>query len=308
MFGACHADPAPVLVRYRNREIRAEDLDFIRATIAGGPKLTRTEIATAICDAWNWRQCDGRYKIKACHDLLLRLEEWGHITLHPRTTGGTGSGRNQWPRLPKELVPLAWWEANQADVDLRRVVVRPIAEEERAGWRLFVERFHYLGCQPIIGESLLYVAEYPDLASEVLALIGWASASFRAPLREDYIGWDESTKRQRQHLVVNNVRFLVPGWVQVQNLASRVLSQNLRRLSADWQQRWGHPVYLAESFVDTSRYQGTCYRASNWICLGHTAGRTKRGNRYLKGGSPKAHYVFPLRRDFRRLLVSGRTR
>jgi len=304
MASACQADSAPVLVRYRNREIREEDLHFIRATIEGRPELTRTQMASLICEAWNWRRCDGSSKVKACHDLLLRLDEWGHITLRRQAGRTTGRSRRQLPRLPTDLIPLAWWEVNQADVDLHRVVVRPIAEEERSGWRLFIDRFHYLGCQPIIGENLLYVAEYPGLAGEVLALVGWASASFRAPLREDYIGWDESAKRQRQHLVVNNVRFLVPHWVQVPNLASRVLSQNLRRLSADWQQRWGHPVHLAESFVDTSRHQGTCYRASNWVCLGHTAGRSKRGNKYLKAGSPKAHYVFPLRRDFRRLLVS----
>jgi hypothetical protein len=149
----------------------------------------------------------------------------------------------------------------------------------------------------------------PELAGEMLALLGWASASFRAPLREDYIGWDEEAKRQRLHLIVNNVRFLVPRWIHVKNLASRVLSQNLRRLSADWQERFGHPVYLAETFVDTSRHRdrGVCYRASNWLCLGDTAGRIKRGNKYLKGGSPKAHYVFALRRDFRRLLVSEQT-
>lgn len=309
MFGANHTDPAPVLIRYRNREIREHDLDFIRATIACGSELTRTQIASTICDAWNWRQCDGRKKLKACHDLLLRLDEWGHIKLRPLARGATGRGRRLLPRLPKDVVPLAWWEVNDADVDLRRVVVRPIAEEERPGWRLFVDRFHPLGCQPIVGENLLYVAESPEFAGEMLALLGWASASFRAPLREDYIGWDENTKRQRQHLVVNNVRFLVPRWVQVKNLASRVLSLNLRRLSADWQERWGHPVYLAETFVDTSRQRnlGVCYRASNWICLGHTAGRTKRGNKYLKGGSPKSHYVFAMHRNFRRLLVSEQT-
>lgn len=294
---------SPVLLRYRNRDLRDEDLRFIRATIDQGRPLTRTQLAVAICEEWNWRQFDGRRKVQACRDLLLRLEEWGHIKLPPARRRARHDKRGL-PRLASELVPLVWSEVDEADADLNSLVVRPIGKEERLGWRLFMDRFHYLGYRPIVGENLLYVAVLPDLANEMVALVGWASATFRAPLREDYIGWDEETKRQRQHLVVNNVRFLVPPWVHLPNLASKVLAQNLRRLSTDWQERWGHPVYLAETFVDTARFRGTCYRASNWIYLGHTAGRTKRGNKYLKQGTPKAHYVYPLRRDFRRVLLS----
>jgi hypothetical protein len=209
------------------------------------------------------------------------------------------------PRLSLDLIPFVYSEVTERDADLSTVVVRPIAAEERLGWRLFVDRFHYLGCRPIVGENLLYVAVLPELGNEIVALLAWASASFRAPLREDYIGWDEETKQQRQHLIVNNVRFLVPAWVRVPNLASKVLACNLRRLSADWQERWGHPVYLAETFVDTSRFRGTCYRACNWVHLGHTAGRTKRGNKYLHRGTPKAHFVFPLHRRARQLLCEG---
>jgi len=300
-----HASPhSAVLLRYRNRDISEDDLRFIRATIASGPELNRKQIALAICDAWDWRQFDGRRKRDACYDLLRRLEEWGHIKLPPPAHQKVRNGKRRLPRLSPELIPLVWSEVDDAGADLRTLVVRPVADEERLGWRLFVDRFHYLGYRTIVGENLLYVALLPDLAGEVVALLGWASAAFRAPLRDDYIGWDEETKRQRQHLVVSNVRFLVPPWVRVSNLASKVLSQNLRRLSADWQERWGHPVYLAETFVDTARFRGTCYRAANWLYLGHTAGRTKRGNKYLKQGTPKAHYVYPLHRDFRRVLLS----
>lgn len=294
-----------ILLRYRNHDIKEEDLQFIRAVITQAPELSRTQIATAICDAWNWRQFNGRRSLPACLDLLRRLDEWGHIRLPPSQRKLGDDRRKSLPRLSPDMISLVWSEVDKADADLRSLVVRPIAAEERLGWRLFVDRFHYLGDRLIVGENLLYVALLPELANEVVALLGWASAAFRAPLREDYIGWDEETKRQRQHLVVNNIRFLVPPWVRVPNLASRVLAQNLRRLSADWQERWGHPVYLAETFVDTARFRGTCYQASNWIYLGQTAGRTKRGNKYLKQGTPKAHYVYPLHRRARELLCHG---
>jgi hypothetical protein len=189
------------------------------------------------------------------------------------------------------------------DVDLDTLVVRPIAQEERLGWRLFIDRYHYLGDCTLVGEHLLYAA---FLGRELVALLAWASAALHAPWREQYIGWDEDSKRQRLHLVANNVRFLVLPWVKVPHLASKILATNLRRLSADWQRARGHPVYLAETFVDTARFRGTCYQASNWLYLGQTAGRSKRGNAYLKNGAPKALYVYPLHRHAQRLLKKGR--
>jgi hypothetical protein len=165
-----------------------------------------------------------------------------------------------------------------------------------------MERYHYLGDRPIVGEHLLYSA---TLGEELVALLGWASAAFRAPLRESYVGWDEMTKRRRLCLVANNIRFLILPWVRVRHLASKVLALNLRRLSADWQQVWKHPLYLAETFVDTTRYRGTCYRAANWRYLGETAGRSKRGNNYRRGGTRKALYVYPLRRHATRCLREG---
>lgn len=84
--GASASPRSQVLLRYRNRDIRKEDLQFIRAMIAQGPELTRTQIALAICDAWNWRQFNGHRSMPACLDLLRRLDEWGHIKL-PRLDG-----------------------------------------------------------------------------------------------------------------------------------------------------------------------------------------------------------------------------
>ena len=160
-------------------------------------------------------------------------------------------------------------------------------------------RYHYLGDRAIVGEHLLYAAFLDD---ELVALLGWASAALRAPAREKYIGWDEATKVRRLHLVANNVRFLILPWVSVRHLASKILAANVRRLSRDWEEVWKHPVVLAETFVDTSRFRGTCYRAANWIYLGETAGRSKRGNQYLHGGTRKALFAYPLRRDATRVL------
>jgi len=165
-----------------------------------------------------------------------------------------------------------------------------------------MDRYHYLGDRPVVGEHVLYAAL---LGGELVALLGWASAAFRAPLREAYVGWDEATKRRRLHLVANNIRFLILPWVRVRHLASKILATNLRRLSPDWQRVWKHPILLAETFVDSTRFRGTCYRAANWLYLGETAGRSKHGNNYAHGGTKKALFVYPLRRHATRCLREG---
>jgi hypothetical protein len=296
-------DNQTALLRYRNREITAADLEFLRQQ-CGASWPTRVELARAICRAWDWRQANGSLSMYACTDLLQRLEERRLLTVPAPVPPPRRRDRRLFSHLPlpPELIPLTGRELGDADVDLRELCVRPIAAEERLGWRLYVERYHYLGDRPIVGEHLLYAAV---LGGELVALLGWASAALRAPLREAYVGWDETTKRRRLHFVANNIRFLILPWVRVRHLASKVLGLNLRRLSADWQTVWKHPLYLAETFVDTTRYRGTCYRAANWLYLGETAGRSKRGNNYLHGGTKKALYVYPLQRHATRRLREG---
>jgi hypothetical protein len=292
----------PVLLRYRNREVTSADLEFLRLQCASW--ATRGEIAQAICEAWEWRQANGSPSRYACADLLLRLEERGLLKLPPRAMPRGPRSRRSFSSLPLpvDLIALTGLEVRDPDADLSKLCVRRIESDERVGWRLYMERYHYLGERPIVGEHLLYAA---FLEGELVALLGWASAAFRAPLREAYVGWDETTKRRRLHLVANNVRFLILPWVRVRHLASKVLALNLRRLSADWQAVWKHPVLLAETFVDTTRFRGTCYRAANWVYLGQTAGRSKRGNTYSTGSSKKALFVYPLGRHATRRLRQG---
>jgi hypothetical protein len=287
------------ILRYRNRDIHLSDLEFLRSTIADS--RSRKEVYRRVCKVWGWQQANGNPRLVACQDLLLRLEERGHLRLpcSRQRASGSASKRRQLPTLPAELVALPWVPVGGTEeVDLTSLVVRPIAPEERAGWRLFMGRYHYLGDRPIVGEHLLYAALLRD---DLVALLGWASAALHVPARERYVGWEECTKRRRLHLVANNVRFLVPRWVRVKCLASRVLALCVRRLSSDWQAAWGHPLLLAETFVD-SRFKGTCYRAANWTYLGQTAGRSKRGNDYSYNDAPKAVFVYPLHRHACRLL------
>jgi hypothetical protein len=281
-----------VILRYRSRQVTHADVEYLRRQCAARWDRRR-DLFRSICEAWGWRQANGELSLYACCDLLMRLQERGLLTLPPSFSRRRPDGRRfgDLP-IPEEFIALTGLEV-EGPRDLRGLTVRPIHPEERLGWRLYVARYHYLGDRPLVGEHLLYAA---FLENELVALLAWASAALNAPLREAYVGWDEMTKRRRLHFVVNNVRFLIPPWVRVPHLASKVLAQNLRRLSADWEAVWKHPVYLAETFVDTTRFRGVCYRAANWRHLGQTAGRSKRGNNYTSGSTKKALFVYPLRR------------
>lgn len=180
-------------------------------------------------------------------------------------------------------------------------MVRPLRADEVLGWRAHMERFHYLGDAALVGESLRYVAH---LDGALVALLGWGAASLRNGPRDRYVGWDEATKKLRLAWVVNNVRFLILPWSRWPHLASRVLGATLRRLSRDWEKVYGHRVVLAETFVDPSRFRGTCYRASNWLCVGETKGWSRSGSSYRFNGQPKAVWLYPLRRDFREQLCT----
>lgn len=172
--------------------------------------------------------------------------------------------------------------------------VRPVLSQEMNRWRSLMRRHHYLGFNRIVGKSLCYIATYAD---QWVALIGWGSAALKCAARDKWIGWQRPLQFNRLHLIANNVRFLIlPGW-NIPNLASHLLALNLKRLSHDWQNRHGHPIVLAETFVDSTRFAGTCYRAAGWKVLGTTRGYSKCNKRYFHNGQPKILLVRPLVAD-----------
>ena len=184
---------------------------------------------------------------------------------------------------------------------LQRLRVRPIHPEERPRWDALVDRYHYLGLRSLFGKTLRYVA----VAGERwFALLGWQAAALKCSVRDAWIGWPRVLHYQRLHLLANNARFLILPHAHVPNLASRVLALNLRRLSGDWQRIHGHPLLLAETFIDTARFTGACYRAANWQVLGHTRGFSRHNGRYRAHGQPKQVLLYPLHRCARALLCA----
>jgi len=162
-----------------------------------------------------------------------------------------------------------------------------------------MNKYHYLGFRRIVGNALYYVATFND---QWVALLGWGSAALKCAPRDKWIGWDHSFQYKRLHLIANNTRFLIlPGW-HLPNLASRILALNIKRLSGDWEHYHGNPVLLAETFVDCSRFHGTCYLAAGWEKIGITRGFSKNNRGYSANYSPKFIFVRPLIKHAQALL------
>ena len=163
-----------------------------------------------------------------------------------------------------------------------------------------VRKYHYLGLRNTVGENLKYLTRAG--CGRPLACLLFGSAAWKTQCRDQFIGWDHPTRERNLQLVTNNTRFLVLPWVRVPCLASRVLLLVARQVRTDWQTKYGHAVHLLETFVDISRFRGTCYRAANWLRLGQTTGRTRNNRCKRIRATVKEVYVLPLSPHFRREL------
>jgi hypothetical protein len=189
-----------------------------------------------------------------------------------------------------------------AQLSPQSVTLRLVTEpKEQARWNTLVRRHHYLKEHRLVGESLRYVAEQDG---QWIALLGWSSAAFHLRPRDAWIGWTDGQRQARRHLLACNARFLIlHAKARHPHLASHLLARNLERLSADWLQHYDHPLLLAETFVDPQRFEGTCYRAANWIQIGLTQGYARsRLDFYQLHAQPKVIFLYPLHPKARSLL------
>lgn len=182
---------------------------------------------------------------------------------------------------------------------LNSMEVRPIFRQERSRWDKHMREYHYLGFTSLVGESIRYVAVFQQ---QWLAMLGWSAAALKSRVREQWIGWSPALKCQRLEFVANNARFLLLGKERIPNLASRILSLNLKRLSRDWQRVYGHPIWIVETFVDPRYFLGTCYKAAGWSFLGYSSGYAKRCKKYTWHNNPKMVFVRALDPEARKRL------
>jgi len=172
---------------------------------------------------------------------------------------------------------------------LDHLSVRLLLPKERARYAALMVEHHYLHAHHLVGEQLCYVVTY---RGQWLALASWCAAARYLKARDQFIGWTPEQCRRRRALIANNARLLILPGVHYPNLASRALKLLLARLADDWQQRYGHPVVLVESFVDPQQFRGTTYKCSGWSELGRTQGWGRCGQDfYVKHERPKQLWV-----------------
>lgn len=283
-------------MKYCGRDFSDADLVCIRRIAEEDPSRTRWAISQRVCEALAWRKPDGGLKEMSCRVALLRMQRDGLIQLPPPRGRGRGGKlhRRRTPQAEPEM-PLVVPAGELRNLQLDRVVTK----RESRLWNEYVDRYHYLGYQPLPGAQLRYFAR---AEGRLLALFGFGAAAWKTAPRDRFIGWTPQQREQRLHLVVNNARFLILPWIISKHLASKLLGLVARRLADDWIRRYGYQPVLLETFVEKPRFTGTCYRAANWLYLGDTQGRGKLDTAHDQALPLKSVWVLPLRPDFRHIL------
>jgi hypothetical protein len=282
---------------YRHRVVTNNDVDFIRQLIAEHPKASRWELSRKLCLAWNWVQANGALRDMVCRGLMLKLHREGLIELPPirRTISNPLLQRKRRPIVSVQTQAI---EATLADIlTLEFRQVRRTPDEKL--FNSLLEQYHYLGYTQPVGEHLKYLV-YAN--NRPVACLAFSSAPRHLGSRDRFIGWSAEARLRNIQLIAYNTRFLILPWVRVPHLASHVLSRIAKRLSADWEVLYGHPIYFLETFIDPQRFRGTCYRAANWIYLGVTTGRGKDAPTHKPNRSIKEVLGYPLVKDFRQRL------
>lgn len=279
--------------------INTNHVDHIRELLSANPQWGRTRLSVELCKQWDWKSSSGQCKDMACRSLLLKLERAGAIVLPPRKITCAFNGRPAYPVVPhqKEIISERLAEL----IPLQITAIEPKTPDYKL-FNCMLSQYHYLGYRGSVGENIKYLVH--DSQGRPLACLLFGSAAWKTAPRDAFIGWTFNQREGNLRYMTNNMRFLILPWVRVPHLASHILSRIARRISADWRQKYGHPVYLLETFVDRSLFKGVCYQAANWILTGQTKGRTRNDRNHDIKAPVKDVYVYPLHRDFRRRLCS----
>jgi len=286
-------------MQYMSRpEITEERIEQIRSIITENPEWNRTNISKHICRLWGWQSPNGTLKDISCRDMLRKLDKEGKIKL-PASQIPSESRRSA------DII--IHYEHDEAPINTNLASLRPLrvcivsSGKQLALFKSYIEQYHYLGYDRTIGENMKYMIYSRD--GKPLSCLMFGSAAWACRERDQFIAWDKNQRKQGLSRMTNNQRFLIFEWVTVKHLASHILSLISHRISEDWQHKYGHPVFCLETFVEKSRFRGTCYRAANWICVGSTTGRGRDGGHHNPILPIKDIYLYPLDAEYRSKLL-----
>jgi Druantia protein DruA len=231
----------------------------------------------------------------SCRVAMLRMQEDGLIRLPAPRAANFAYRRERTPATEPE--PAITQPVHQ----LPALQFHQVIERRHSRlWNEYIQRYHYLGYTPLSGAQLRY---FVSVDGRFVALLGFGAAAWKIAPRDQFIGWTPEQRGRNMHLVVNNARFLILPWVQCKGLASKLLARIARQLPSDWHHRYGYRPVLLETFVQSDRFRGTCYKAANWVYVGQTTGRGKLSVSTKPTLPIKDIWVYPLSADFRQVLT-----
>jgi hypothetical protein len=288
--------------RFCGREFTTEEVSLIQEVVETCAGISRLELAHTVCELLKWKRPGGGLKTRECRDLLERLESQGVLRLPDKKSCGSSKPRKCIAPAEKRQVhsELTGSVEEFAPLDVELVESR----QQRQLFQKLLSRYHYLGYAMPYGARLQYLVYVRRPRREVVGCVQFSSPAWRMKVRDQWIGWDDATRKLRLQHIVNNSRLLVVA--RIRNLASMTLSGALKRLRADWQQQYGMAPWLVETLVDRQRFYGGCYRAANWRLLGETSGRGRMDRTHQRHGAQvKTVLVYPLVKNARRRLTGG---
>ena len=281
----------------RGRTISAAQVEMARELVRQCEELGRWGLAIQLCQRWQWRSASGRWKSRSALAVLVELERRGQLRL---PTARAGRGHSKVRRKNPSAAPSPSPEPVSEILDHYRPLCWEWVESvgQHRKWNALLDRYHYLGAPGLVGANLKYLVS--GRQGELLGAVGWQSAVKDLGCRDRLVGWDAPQRARGLDHVVNGVRFLILPWVRVPHLASVMLSESLRVLRRDWPSHYGSEVWLVESFIDRSRFNGASYRAANWAPIGWTRGFAKRQGVFVHHGQKKEVYVYVMEERLRR--------
>lgn len=285
-------------LKLQGRLVTESQVNDIRELLEDYPSWNRSRLSRELCGRWQWQRPDGQMKDMACRELLRKLESRALIKLPPRHRPGPGR--------PREIEVI---EIDQSLVSCALSEIKPVTivnardrDEHEKTFNSLLNQHHYLSYQRTVGQNMKYLILGGN--GRILGCLLFGAAAWKTAARDQWIGWSTTAREKNLGLLCNNTRFLIFDWVRVPHLASHVLGACLRRLPQDWIARYGTDIVMVETFVDTTRYKGTCYKAANWIKVGQTKGRSRQDQERKIKVPIKAIFVYPLRRSARKILLS----
>ncbi len=283
------------------REFSTEELSLIQEVVETCSGLSRLELAHTVCELLEWKRPGGGLKARECRDLLERLESQRVLTLPDKKSCGSSKPRKLIMPAEKGQVHSQLSGSVEEFAPLNVELVE--GRQQRQLFRELLSRYHYLGYAMPYGARLQYLVYVSRPQREVVGCVQFSSPAWRMKVRDQWIGWDDASRKLRLQHIVNNSRLLVIA--RIRNLASMALSGALRRLRADWRRQYGVDPWLVETLVDQQRFHGGCYRAANFIVLGETSGRGRMDRTHQRHGAQvKTILVYPLVKNARRRLTN----